>query len=292
MLKKLRESSKGFKILWKYLSVYRKDLIFLSVLGVFSAMANGSVPYIMGKFLDSIIVTHTVFVGTAFTMSAWVFLLSIWGTAQLVAIGTDWTNERMSNKISNRLYIDYWVMAQRVLLSLPLSFHKDTKAGEIFSTLNRAANAMDSISGRIVIYLAPQFLSIAIGIGFAFFMNHSLAPILLLGVFVYILSLFKMVPRAIPLQRHMHKAWGESFREMDESSSNIISVKQFGNEDYQEKKIQAKFNQAFKFNTLINIIWSNIGFSQRGIVVSTQIVVLVSSVYLIQAGIALLHQTP
>ena len=283
MLKKLRESSKGFKILWKYLSVYRKDLILLSVLGVFSALANGSVPYIMGKFLDSIIQTHTVFIGTAFAMPAWVFLLSIWGTAQLVAIGTDWTNERMSNYISNRLYIDYWVMAQRVLLSLPLSFHKDAKAGEVFSTLNRAGNAMDAISGRIVIYLAPQFLSIAIGIGFAFFMNSSLAPILLLGIFVYVLSLFKMVPRAIPLQRRMHKAWGESFREMDESSSNIISVKQFGNEDYQEKKIQAKFNQAFKFNTLINIIWSNIGFSQRVIVVSTQVVILISSVYLIQA---------
>ena len=35
MLKKIKESFKGLQILWKYLSVYKRDLIFLSVLGVF-----------------------------------------------------------------------------------------------------------------------------------------------------------------------------------------------------------------------------------------------------------------
>lgn len=284
MSKKFKEASKGLRILWKYLSGYQKELTLLSVLGVFSAIANGSVPFVMGKFLDAIIVPAMFFEGTTFTVYSWVFFLSMWGVAQLVAIGTDWTNDKMANKISVKAYVDYWIRAQSVLLSLPLSFHKNSKPGEIFSAFSRAANAMESISGNIVIYLAPQFLSIAIGIGFAFFMNTELAFVLLLGIFIYILVLFRMVPRAVPLQRLMHKSWGQSFDEMNQSSSNIVSVKQYGNEEYQKNRIQSKFNQAFKFNMLINAIWSNIGFSQRAIVVMTQVVIFVLSVYLIQAG--------
>lgn len=284
MHKKFKEANRGLKILWKYLSVYRNELILLSILGIFSALANGSVPYVMGKFLDAIFKSHTVFPDTMFAMPSWAFLLFIWCVAQLVAIGTDWTNDKMANKISTKLYIDYWVAAQTVLLSLPLSFYKNAKSGEIFSTINRAANGLDSISGNIVIYLAPQFLSIIIGIWFAFFMDTTLASILLLGIFVYIVVLFRMIPRAIPLQRLMHESWGKSFAEMDQSSSNIISVKQFGNEEHQKNRIQSKFNQALRFSTLINVIWSNIGFSQRVIVVATQVVIFISSVYLIQVG--------
>lgn len=264
--------------------MYQKELITLSFLGVFSALANGSVPYVMGRFLDAILDSYSVFIGTMFAMPLWGFLLLVWCIAQLVAIGTDWTNDKMASKISTKLYVDYWVGAQKVLLSLPLSFHKNAKAGEIFSTMNKAANGLDSISGNIVIYLAPQFLSIAIGIGFTFFMNANLALILLLGILIYIIVLFQMIPEAIPLQRSMHKAWGKSFAEMDQSSSNIVSVKQFGNEEHQRSKIQHSFNHALKFNTLINVIWSNIGFSQRVIVVFTQVTIFISSVFLIQAG--------
>ena len=61
MSEKINESLKGWRILWKYLSVYRRELTLLSALGIFSAIANGSVPFIMGKFLDAILASATVF---------------------------------------------------------------------------------------------------------------------------------------------------------------------------------------------------------------------------------------
>jgi len=284
MRNKKEDAFKGWRILWKYLSVHQKELTLLSVLGVFSAIANGSVPYVTGKFLDAILKSHEMFAGTMLAMPSWMFLLALWGVAQLVAIGTDWTNDRMSRRIATQIYVSYQAGAQVIMLTLPLSFHKNAKPGEITHMLNRAANGLDSISGSIIISLAPQFLSIAIGLGFAFVMNPSLASILLMGVVVYVAVLFRMIPQAVPLQRLMHKAWGKSFAEMGQASSNILSVKQFGSEEYHHKKIGRKFNQAFKFDVLINKIWSNVGFSQRTIVVATQIIIFVSSVFLIQAG--------
>jgi len=284
MLKKIKESFKGLQILWKYLSVYKRDLIFLSVLGVFSALANGSVPFVMGKFLDAIINSHAVFDGTIFAMPLWVLFLSVWGLAQVIAVATDWTNNRMAIAISTRILTDYYVGAQSILNRLSISFHKNAKPGEVSSALNRAGQGLDSITEHIIIPLAPQFLSIVIGVGFAFTMNKSLASVLLLGIIVYVCILFRMVPQAVPLQRLMHKTWGKGFSEMSQASNNIVSVKQFGNEEYHDTKIRRKFDQAYKFALLINNIWSNIGFSQRVIVVATQVVIFVSSVYLIQVG--------
>lgn len=260
MFKKFKDSNKGLRILWKYLSVYRSELTFLSVLGVFSAIANGSVPYVMGKFLDAIVNSNIVFIGTWYEMPQWTLFLSIWGLVQLVAISTDWINDRMAREISTKIYINYFIGAQTILSKLPLAFHKNAKPGEISSALNRAAQGLDSISDNIVIHLAPQFLSIIIGLGFAFVMNTSLAIVLLVGILVYVVVLFRMVPQAVPLQRMTQKAWGKSFAEMSQASSNIMSVKQFGSEEYHRKKVSQKFNQTLKLSTAIQMIWSNVGF--------------------------------
>ncbi len=284
MQRKSNDTMKGWRILWKYLSVYKRELTFLSVLGVFSALANGSVPYIMGKFLDAILTSHTVFAGTTFAMPFWALMLGIWGVVQLVAIGTDWMNEKIAAKIGNHIYGDYLASAYSSLLLFPLGFHKDARSGEINNAFQRAAHGVDQIASVIVIDLAPKFLSIMIGIGFSLLMNLHLAAILFAGVFVYVVVLVFMVPEAIPLQRKTQKAWGKSHQTASQALVNVISVKQFGAEDYQRAKSIQKFSQAVKFANRITTIWSNISFSQRLIIVLTQLSIFVSSVYLIQAG--------
>jgi len=49
-------------------------LIILSVLGVVSAIANGVVPYLVGRLFDAIISPAPVFAGTPAEMPIWLFL--------------------------------------------------------------------------------------------------------------------------------------------------------------------------------------------------------------------------
>ena len=44
----------GFLVLLRYMSQYRRDIITLSVMGIVSALGNGSIPYIAGKFFDAL----------------------------------------------------------------------------------------------------------------------------------------------------------------------------------------------------------------------------------------------
>ncbi len=67
------------------------------------------------------------------------------------------------------------------LLMLPMSFHEEKKIGEVGEKISRAAFSLETIVGRIVIDLAPQFLSILIALGIGFYLNVWLALALVAG---------------------------------------------------------------------------------------------------------------
>ena len=76
-IEKKKSLKNGWKILFKYLLEYKSEVILLSVLGVISALANGTIPYITGRFFDAILSHEQVFVGTQIEMPLWLFLIII-----------------------------------------------------------------------------------------------------------------------------------------------------------------------------------------------------------------------
>lgn len=276
--------SNSWKILWKYLSGYRREFIILSVLGVFSALANGSVPYIAGKFFDAILAQDIAFPYTDVAMPLWAFLLAVWTAVQGVAIVTDWWNSRIADRISNQAYADYVSRSFGYILRLPLSYYKKSKQGGTHQAVSRAANAIESISGRIIIDLAPKFLSIFIGIVFAFSMNAILAWVLIAGVVIYASILVFILPNAKMLQRRMHGAFMAGWNESYEAYSHFASVKQSSTEGLHARNITEKFARAMIVSNLLNFLWGNINFFQRVIVVGSQLVIFILSVFAIRAG--------
>ena len=79
----------GWKILFRYLFERRKEVIVLSILGVFSGFANASVPYIIGQFFDALISPDLVITIATLTLTAWV-LLGAWIFIQVVSNSVDW----------------------------------------------------------------------------------------------------------------------------------------------------------------------------------------------------------
>ncbi len=284
MQKKSNDAMNGWRILWKYLSVYKSELTLLSVLGVFSAIANGSVPYIMGKFLDAILTSHTVFAGTTFAIPFWALMLVVWGVVQLVAIGTEWGNEKMSGEVAAHLRGDYLANAHALLLKLKLEFYKDSKTGEISQSFDAASEGIQQILRNGIAHLTPQFLSIIIGIGFSFFMNASLATVLLVGIVAYVLVLASIVPQLTPLQLERQKAWRVARQATHQAGSNMLSIKQFGTEEYQKSVFDEKFLDAVNYSKKSMRMGSRIGLYQRACILVTQITVFIASVYFIQVG--------
>jgi len=280
-----KPSKKGFKILLKYLFKYKKEIILLSFLGVISGFANAAVPYIVGSFFDAILNVSKMVEYFSYTIPLWMALVILFGFIQIFANLSDWIIDRKSRKISILAHAEYVVISTAHLLNLPLSFHKENKTGEVWDKITRAGNSLNTLLGDVIISLAPQIFSVFIGLIIAAYINLLLASILIVGIILYVVTLFIIVPPIVVLQRKGYELWGNAFGHAHDSIINFQTVKQSGAESYEEKKIRNRFViSAVNIWNKVQMIWSNVNFYQRVIVLFTQISIFIVSVGLIQKG--------
>ena len=103
----------GWKILFKYLFEYKKQVIFLSLLGVISAIANGTVPYITGRFFDAILEPSIVFVGSLFEMPLWLLFVGVFLFVQMVADIVDWVSGKERSRVVEFCMLDMYQKLSR-----------------------------------------------------------------------------------------------------------------------------------------------------------------------------------
>ena len=274
----------GFRVMMKYLGGYKRQIVILSVIGVLSALGNGVIPYIIGKFFDAISSPDTVHV-LGFVLPLYAGLLIIWTLVQCVTYVMDWRVSIMSQLLSNVFWFDYMAYGFGYLLNLPASFHKTNKMGEISQKIMSAASQMESIISNIVIDLAPQILSIAVAFTIAFYLNTTLAFLMLIGLSIYIFVLVRNIRPLAKYQKeywkHMsEKIWGENY----DVVSNALSIKQATTEEYEQNKLIKNAKMGVPLWMRQQKIWSNLSFYQRMTILSTQIVIFVLSVYFIHQG--------
>ena len=273
------------KIIFKYLKPHKKDLIFLSVLGVISAGANGVAPYLVGRLFDAILDLRLgVFAESKIEMPMWLFFIFLWGIAQIVANVVDWRTGVKSEALGNLVYTKYLVGGFSKLILLPLSFHKEKKIGEVGERFDRAAGWLSQIVKSIIIQLPPQFLSIVVALFIVFYIMPILSFVLIAGVILYVLILYRITPPMIKLQQEMHKAYQGAYGDAYDSILNVQTIKQFSTEEREKNKILKNFQAiALEIWNKMTAIWQGVGFYQRIIVTLTQaIIFILSIIYIVQ----------
>lgn len=282
---KTKGTRKAWGILLKHLKDYKPSLVLLAVLGIISAMANGTVPYIVGSFLDALIdLSKTLSIGEL-TISAWLGLLLLWVFVQLAANVVDWIIDRRGRALRMTMQLGYQAKAFSHLLFVPLAFHKDEKIGELSDHLSKTSWQIASIAENILVSLTPPILSVVVGFTVTLLINPIFTFVLVLGVIVYILVLIKLVVPTTNLLEEGHSAWTNAYADALQAVTNIQSVKHMATEEYEKDKIEKSFlGHATKLWNKLQFIWSSINFYQRMIVLVTQAVIFFLSVYFIQQG--------
>ncbi len=279
----------GFKVLVRYLSKYRKDIIILSIVGILSAIGNGVIPFITGKFFDSIISPGSIMI-LNIVLPLYLALLILWAIIQLITYIFDWRIQIKSEYLSNYIWLDYLSNGFSFLLNLPMTFHKKNKIGEIGGKINLAAGSLQIISSRIVIDLAPQILSIVIALVIAFFINSILATFLVIGLVVYLFILFKNVKPLSRYQKEYYDKISEFYGDAYDMIGNTIAVKQATAEAYEIGKmnIRTKIILPLWMNQVK--VWGTLSIYQRVIILCTQILIFIFSVYYIHLGVMTLGE--
>ncbi len=273
----------GLQVLLKYISQYKKEVITLSVMGIFSAIGNGVVPYIAGKFFDAI-TSHEAVNVLSYAVPLYAAVLILWAIIQLITYTLDWRITILSEKFSNVIWLDYLSSGFGYLLLLPVSFHKTNKIGEISSKINVAANALETIAGRIVIDLSPQILSIVIAFAIAFYLQPLLAFILLLGVAIYILIFSTKIQHTAIYQKEYWDVLNFVFGESFDVVGNALAIKQATAEEYERNRLSVKMKSAVPLWMRLTNLWGSLTLYQRMTILTTQIIIFVMSVSYIQNG--------
>jgi ABC-type multidrug transport system fused ATPase/permease subunit len=274
----------GFRVLLRYLRMYKRETIILSVIGIISAVGNGVVPLIAGKFFDAIVVPSVKALGS-FELPLYLYFLILWAVVQVIASFVDWKINIKSENLSNTAWTDYMALGFSHLIELPMSYHKNFKIGTTAEVINRAASSLETIIGRIVIDLAPQFLSIVIAFAVTFWIEPLLGIVLFLGVGLYVVIMYKSVKPLAKIQEEYHgvlfSSWGDAF----DAVANTQTIKQATAEEYERKKL----NRLWKQNIVtlwnkLNAVWANLTLYQRIIILVTQVVIFLLSVAFIGTG--------
>jgi ABC-type multidrug transport system fused ATPase/permease subunit len=273
----------GIKVLWKYMSQYQHEIIVLSVMGIFSALGNGIIPYVAGRFFDAISspVTLPFF---QHPIPLYIVLLVIWAVVQCITYLLDWRISILSEKFSNIIWLDYLSKGFGYLLLLPVSFHKTSKVGEVSNKINVAASALETIAGRIVIDLSPQILSIIIAFAIAFYLQPLLATFLLVGVGVYVFIFSTKIQHTAVYQKEYWDVLNFVFGDSFDVVGNTLAIKQATAEEYEMERLATKMKSAVPLWMRLTKVWSGLTLYQRMTILVTQIVIFIVSVVYIHQG--------
>lgn len=279
------EMKKGLRAIWRHVHPFKKELTVLVALGIVSAIANGFVPYVTGRFFDTLIELsqgmHTL---TASTLPLWAVLLGVWVLIQLIANNIDWIMDRLRRRVDTEVLFNIQVQGFTHLFRAPLMYHKNVHINGVIQKISTAGWRVSSIV-RTIADIAPQFLSIIIGITLAASINTFLASILVVGVLSYVALLFKILLPIAAIDSAAHKSWNEGWDDAAQAVTQIESVKQAATEEYESRTVrESLMGRTYRLWSKIERNWSNVSFFQRMIVFITQFTVFIFSVQFISNG--------
>lgn len=271
----------GIRVLARFLAPLKRKLVLISLLGVLAALANGSVPFLIGRFIDGLVgIAGTKSIKAAYTLLTF---LGLWFLVQLLAALLDWFIDRSRRAIDTRVHIEIQSAGFKHLLLLPLTFHKNERVPEVLERFGKAS-WMGSNMMNTIINLAPQFLSIIVGITVTCILSWYLAAILVAGVAVYCIFLVIVIQNSGSAHAEGLRVWNQAHGDASAAVLQIESVKQANAEIYQIEKIDRGAERSFNLWYRIERMWSNINASQSLVVTLTQLSIFLVSAYLIALG--------
>ncbi|MBP9855943.1 MAG: ABC transporter ATP-binding protein [Candidatus Pacebacteria bacterium] len=286
MKKKLTKDDylNGLRTIFSYLTTHKKRLQILIWISLVLSVSNPLVPFLTGKLLDSIISSAQFNIWGLSVLAVYVWLAA-WLITQFITYSLEQLRSTHTGTLGNTLYGEYIVKGYNYLLNLPLSFHKKKKIGAVLNNITRSANVLEDIANRVIINLAPQFISILVAVFITLTIEPKIALVMFIGVAVYVVVLILTVDASTLIQRKIQKGWVKAWRGGYDSIDNVVAVKQMSTEEYEQKKNWRNFIfGAIKYNIEMTMLMRKIGWYQKLIILATQTIIFILAINFVRGG--------
>lgn len=246
------------KIIWRFLSKYKREVYIVFVIAILASAIEAVIPYIYGKIID-LIVTNTKIPIILFILATW-FALSIikdWGHRYV---------QREGPIIGVKCANDLVATLHGYVMRLNLSFHKSQKSGKITSKYIRASDFLENIIREVVFWFGPDLLTVVIVYFVIAYIDWRIAVTLGVAIFFYFFITIGNIKRISDLLIGVIKSYEEVQGVMHDATANIQVVKSNVNEDYEDGKTKRGFTVNFEQYKNFSYAWSRLDFYQQTII--------------------------
>ena len=261
-----------FKTEWAYLGKRRKLFIFYISLYVIAGIVSLLTPYVIGTIFNSIqesITTHQQLIGLmqkiALLLAITVVFWMLHGPARVL--------EQITGYHVRKNYVNDKI---RMVLKLPVKWHKDNHSGDTIDKINRASNALEDFSADKTFDITYGIVSFFGSIIVLFFIDWKIA----LFAFIFSSITLFIISRVDVNLNKKYKKLNEYSNKLSATIfdylSNVITVitlrlKKTVSEEIEEKQI-ASYDTYKRITIIDEMKW---GFAS----VAIQIMVVLSLIY-------------
>ncbi|EKE20612.1 MAG: hypothetical protein ACD_7C00513G0008 [uncultured bacterium] len=242
--------------LLKYLRPYKRDVWLTSVFVILENSTYLMLPLIYSRVVD------TVTKGGFFEKSVYLLLL-LWAILQIGGGLLMRVRVILSNKLGYRASADLINNSIKHLISLPVSFHKRKKVGEVIQKFSRADGYIYSLIDyalfSIIPYLTTSFLAFIV----IFWINWMLAVIFMVFILFFVVVTIKKTNPIIISQGKMNKFFEKYYGDVFDRTPNIIAIKSNTQEASENERNFGAMRKGLDLSQRQVVIWMNLYFWQN-----------------------------
>lgn len=256
---------------WNYLGKRRKLFVFYAFLFAIAAAVSLLTPYLIGSIFNSIQQTITtkeelwglifkIFLLLVITVTFWIFH----GTARFFETTTSFFVKK--NYINDKI---------RVVLKLPIKWHKDNHSGDTIDKINRASNALEEFSGQMTYQLIYGLINFIGSIAILIFIDWKIGVFALIYSFGTIFIISRVDSKLDKKYRDLNKYNNALSAAIFDYLSNVITVITLRLKKTVSKEIDSKQTVSYptyKSSAIINELkWGFASVALRVMIVSVLI---------------------
>lgn len=255
----------------------KKEFIVITIIATIGSILTVIIPYIYGRLFDLALIPQT---SINFLLS----LILLWVVLGLIS---NYTSNKVSYKgevVGAKIGLNEEAKAYSHFITLPISFHKKKKKGEILRKLSRGSWEIQSLIVNMS-EIFPQFLILFFSIIVMVIIQWQLALILFFVFLIYSTITWRCIPPVIKQEDKMVKTFEKQYGNVYDKLYNVFLVKNFAMEENEKKRF---FDSLVK-KTLPNYKrsvkkWTNLSFYQGVIFNIGFVLVLGVAIFFLRAG--------
>ena len=227
------EFTNDLKIIWRFLSKYKKQVYAIFVVAVFASLIEAMIPYIYGKIVDLIIAGEA--------MSVIVGILFLWLILSLIK---DWGKRYVSIRgmgVGIKCMHDFVLVLNEHALKLKPQYHKKQKSGKLASRYIKASDSLEDLLFEVVWFIPSILILLFVLVFMAVFIHWALFLIIAINILVYIFVTLKYSKPITDSITETQKSYEDAFGFTHDSISNIQLVKANSREKYENEKVSLVF---------------------------------------------------